>query len=76
MFARKELRTRLGSALNNLPVRQQQVMKLYYEGDYTMRQIGEMLGVNESRVSQIHKTALAGMQSALREHGIHSAGAF
>jgi len=76
MFARKELRTRLGSALNDLSVRQQRVMKLYYEGDYTMREIGEMLGVNESRVSQIHKAALASMQGALRERGIHSAAAF
>ena len=76
IFARRELRARLGSALSSLPVRQQQVMKLYYEGDYTMRQIGGMLGVNESRVSQIHKSALARMQSALQERGIHSAAAF
>jgi RNA polymerase sigma factor for flagellar operon FliA len=76
VFARTELRARLGSALSNLSARQQKVMKLYYEGDYTMRQIGGMLGVNESRVSQIHKSALARMQSALAERGIHSAAAF
>ncbi len=76
LFERAELRGRLGSAMTGLPVRHQQVMKLYYEGDYTMRQIGGMLGVNESRVSQIHKSALARMQTVLQESGIHSAAAF
>lgn len=74
--ARTELRARLGSALSSLPVRQRQVMELYYQGDYTMREIGGMLGVNESRVSQIHKSALVRMQAALQESGIHSAAAF
>lgn len=74
--ARAELRARLGSALSSLPARQRQVMELYYEGDYTMREIGGMLGVNESRVSQIHKSALVRMQAALQERGIHSAAAF
>lgn len=76
LCARAELRARLGSVLSSLPARQQQVMKLYYESDYTMREIGGMLGVNESRVSQIHKSALARMHSALQESGIHSAAAF
>lgn len=74
--ARAELRARLGSALSSLPVRQRQVMELYYEADYTMREIGGILGVNESRVSQIHKSALVRMQTALQERGIHSAAAF
>lgn len=74
--ARAELRARLDSAMSNLPARQRQVMELYYEGDYTMREIGGMLGVNESRVSQIHKSALVRMQAALQERGIHSAAAF
>jgi len=76
LFARAELRAKLGAAMTGLPARHQQVMKLYYEGDRTMREIGEMMGVNESRVSQIHKSALAKMQSALQESGIRSAAAF
>ncbi len=51
-------------------------MKLYYEGDLTMKEIGGMLGVNESRVSQMHKSALQRMQTALEDSGIHSAAAF
>lgn len=42
----------------------------------TMREIGAILGVNESRVSQIHKTALKNMASTLESKGIHSAAAF
>lgn len=76
LCARAELRARLGSALSILSVRQRQVMELYYDGDYTMREIGGMLGVNESRISQIHKSALARMQVALQESGIHSTAAF
>src|SRR6185437_2769167 len=49
LFARAELRAKLGAAMTGLPARHQQVMKLYYEGDRTMREIGEMMGVNESR---------------------------
>jgi RNA polymerase sigma factor for flagellar operon FliA len=42
----------------------------------TMKEIGEVLGVNESRVSQIHKIALRKMATVLESEGIHSAEAF
>jgi RNA polymerase sigma factor for flagellar operon FliA len=42
----------------------------------TMKEIGEVLGVNESRVSQIHKIALERMAVSLRSAGIASVGAF
>ncbi len=76
LFARAELRQKLGSALQGLPGRYQQVVKLYYERDLTMKEIGGILGVNESRVSQIHKSALKHMQAALSGSGICSAAAF
>ena len=44
--------------------------------DMTMKEIGDAMGVNESRVSQIHKAALKKMQSALETEGIQSAKAF
>jgi RNA polymerase sigma factor for flagellar operon FliA len=43
---------------------------LYYSGDLTMKEIGGMLGINESRVSQIHKSALARMAVALESAGL------
>ncbi|MBV9499089.1 MAG: FliA/WhiG family RNA polymerase sigma factor [Acidobacteriaceae bacterium] len=76
LFARAELRDHLNSLMNTLPARQRQVISLYYIGDYTMREIGGMLGVNESRISQIHRSALERMQVALEQSGIRSAAAY
>jgi len=76
LFARAELRDRLNRVMNILPARQREVVNLYYVGDYTMREIGGMLGVNESRISQIHRSALERMQVALEQNGIHSAAAY
>ncbi len=73
VYARSEMRQKLDSAMKNLPQRYQQVVKLYYLRDKTMKEIGNMLGVNESRVSQIHKSALAKMQMNLGTCGVSSA---
>jgi RNA polymerase sigma factor FliA len=74
--ARQQLRSALAVAMKTLPKRYQKVVFLYYSNEMTMKEIGEILGVNESRVSQIHKIALEKMASSLRSAGIHSAGAF
>jgi RNA polymerase sigma factor for flagellar operon FliA len=76
LFAGSELRGKLAEALERLPERYQQVVKMYYESDLSMKEIGVRLGVNESRVSQIHKSALGLMQAALGSVGIASAAAF
>lgn len=76
VLARSEMRERLGSAMKTLPERYQQVVQLYYGREMTMKEIGDVLGVNESRISQMHKTALERMQSALTQTGICSAAAF
>lgn len=76
VFARAEMRRKLQSVIQVLPERHQQVVKLYYEGDLSMKEIGNILGVNESRVSQIHKSALVRMQSVLAGNGICSTTAF
>jgi len=76
VFARAEMRAKLSSAMQTLPERYQQVVQMYYERDLSMKEIGGILGVNESRISQIHKCALQKMQSALSVSGIQSAAAF
>ncbi len=76
MCAREELRQVLGQAMKTLPERYQKVVVLYYTNELTMKEIGGMLGINESRVSQIHKAALEKMAAALQQAGIHSAQAF
>jgi RNA polymerase sigma factor FliA len=68
----RELRSTLARAIGTLPARYQKVVSLYYTDDMTMKEIGDVLGVNESRVSQIHKTALQKMQVALQSEGILS----
>jgi RNA polymerase sigma factor for flagellar operon FliA len=74
--ANRQLQTTLARALKHLPVRYQKVVVLYYTKEMTMKEIGEVLGVNESRVSQIHKVALKKMATVLEGEGIRSAEAF
>jgi RNA polymerase sigma factor for flagellar operon FliA len=70
---RRELSVTLERAIGRLPERHQKVVFLYYTNQMTMKQIGDVLGVNESRVSQIHKTALKKMHQTLESEGIFSA---
>jgi RNA polymerase sigma factor FliA len=64
---RGELEERLGEAIQNLPDRERLVMTLYYYEEMTMREIGLALGVVESRVSQVHASAVAHLRGALRD---------
>ena len=74
--AREQLRAVLGVAMKTLPERYQKVVLLYYTNEMTMKEIGGVLGINESRVSQIHKSALEKMMVVLQANGIQSAHAF
>jgi RNA polymerase sigma factor for flagellar operon FliA len=76
MCAREQLREVLGDAMKTLPERYQKVVVLYYTNEMTMKEIGGLLGINESRVSQIHKSALEKMATVLQSNGITSSQAF
>jgi RNA polymerase sigma factor for flagellar operon FliA len=76
MCAQSQLKSALDVAMTVLPNRYQQVVHMYYRADMTMKEIGTVLGINESRVSQIHKAALEKMHVALMGAGIHSSTAF
>jgi RNA polymerase sigma factor for flagellar operon FliA len=76
MCAREQMRSMLARAMTTLPDRYKQVVELYYSNEMTMKEIGGVLGINESRVSQIHKSALEKMNVALQGAGIHSSTAF
>jgi len=76
MCGQRQLQVTLARAMETLPKRYQKVVFLYYTNEMTMKEIGEVLGVNESRVSQIHKIALRKMATVLESEGIHSAEAF
>jgi RNA polymerase sigma factor for flagellar operon FliA len=58
-----ELKDRLADAIESLPDRERLVIALYYYESLTLREIGEVLGVTESRVSQLHTKAVLALRS-------------
>jgi RNA polymerase sigma factor FliA len=60
-----EVREALAEAISRLPEREKLVVTLYYYEELTLREIGEVLGVTESRVSQLHTKAVLGLRSHL-----------
>jgi RNA polymerase sigma factor for flagellar operon FliA len=64
---RGELEGRLTDAIANLPDRERLVMTLYYYEEMTMREIGLALGVVESRISQVHASAVVHLRGALKD---------
>jgi RNA polymerase sigma factor for flagellar operon FliA len=70
MLGRKELLGVLKEGVHRLPERHQKIVMMYYEDEMSMKQIGSLLGINESRVSQIHKSAISKMADHFRSKGI------
>src|SRR5512140_2000186 len=68
-YERIETRDRVRAAIASLPWRERKVSGLYYYGEVTMKQIGAEIGVNESRVSQLHARAIRRLRDALGEIG-------
>jgi RNA polymerase sigma factor FliA len=64
-FEDKEVRDRIRAAIASLPPRERRVVALYYYGEATMKQIGAEIGVNESRVSQLHARAIQRLRNTL-----------
>jgi RNA polymerase sigma factor for flagellar operon FliA len=64
-YEKTEVRDRVRAAIQTLPVRERRVIGLYYYGEVTMKEIGAELGVNESRVSQLHARAIRRLREAL-----------
>jgi RNA polymerase sigma factor for flagellar operon FliA len=64
-FETNELTSILGEAIDSLPERERLVLSLYYYEEFTMKEIGTLLGVNESRVSQIHTKATIRLRTKL-----------
>jgi len=65
LFEQGEMRDRVRVALESLPAREQKIIRLYYFEEATMKQIGRAIGVNESRVSQLHARAIQRLRQAL-----------
>ena len=60
-------RAALVEAIKDLPEREQLMMSLYYEEELNLKEIGAVLGVTESRVSQLHSQAVARLRSRLKD---------
>jgi RNA polymerase sigma factor for flagellar operon FliA len=65
LFEQHEVRDRVRAALAQLPPRERRIIGLYYFGEATMKQIGGKIGVNESRVSQLHARAMQRLRKIL-----------
>lgn len=64
---RGEMNSLVATALEDLDTKEKQVMTLYYMEELTMKEVGAVLGVGESRVSQIHSVALIRLRARLGE---------
>jgi RNA polymerase sigma factor for flagellar operon FliA len=63
---RAELRALLAKAVAELPARERQILALYYQEELTMAEIGAVLGVGESRISQLRSLALSRLRVSLK----------
>jgi RNA polymerase sigma factor for flagellar operon FliA len=72
-LAQTELKEALGEAIARLPEREKLVVTLYYYEELTLREIGEVLGVTESRVSQLHTKAILRLKARLGGSATRSA---
>ncbi|EXI76706.1 MAG TPA: RNA polymerase sigma factor FliA [Candidatus Accumulibacter phosphatis] len=69
LIADADLRLRLVQAIGLLPEREQLMMALYYEQDLNLREIGEVMGVSESRVCQLHSQTVLRLRCRLFADG-------
>ena len=63
MLQDRRMREGLVAAIKLLPEREQYVMSMYYEQDMNLKEIAAVLGVTESRVSQLHTKAVLALRS-------------
>jgi RNA polymerase sigma factor for flagellar operon FliA len=67
LFHKTEIKGILSTAVDTLPKKERLVVSLYYFDELTMKEIGEVLGVNESRVSQLHTKAMLRLRTKLKK---------
>ena len=66
LLSMQQVKNKLAEAISNLEEREQLILKLYYEEDLNLKEIGEVLGVIESRVSQIRTKIILKLRAKLR----------
>jgi RNA polymerase sigma factor for flagellar operon FliA len=63
---RSQMQEKISEAITDLPERERQVLALYYYEELTMKEIGEVMGVVESRVSQLHTSAVIRLRAKMK----------
>lgn len=66
-LGRQQMQHQLVSAIESLPERERLVLSLYYDEELNLKEIGEVLGVSESRVCQIHSQATHRLRARMRD---------
>ena len=66
MLRESRFRTALIEAIDVLPEREKLVMSMYYEQELNLKEIGQVLGVTESRVCQLHSQAIGRLRTKLK----------
>jgi RNA polymerase sigma factor for flagellar operon FliA len=66
-YEANELRNRLANAINSLPEREKLLIALYYHENLTLKEIGDVINVSESRVCQLHAQAILRLRNRLSE---------
>lgn len=64
---KRDFQRSLAEAISTLPEREQLVLSLYYDDELNLKEVGEVLGVSESRISQIHSQAALRLRARLEE---------
>lgn len=67
LLTQEQFKEALANAIASLPERERLVISLYYEEEMNLREIGEVLGVGESRVCQIHSQAMLRLRARMRD---------
>jgi RNA polymerase sigma factor for flagellar operon FliA len=65
----RELHEILGNSIDALPEKERIVITLYYHEELNLKEIGAVLGLTESRVSQLHSQAIVRLRSKMKSHG-------
>ncbi len=65
---KEDMKVLVANAIAGLPERERLVMALYYDEELNLREIGAIIGVSESRISQIHSQAVIRLQTRLSPH--------
>ncbi len=64
-LGKKQLALAIAEAIDNLPPKLRQVLALYYQEECTLREVGAVLGVTESRASQLHSEAMHRLRATI-----------